>query len=55
MVTFYNSKTYLIKGTSADKKPILEKESNGSKFIEMDTNKVYYYDGENKKWICVSK
>lgn len=43
-----------IVGLSTDNKPIDKVEDvyiqNGSKFIEMDTDKEYLFDGENKEW-----
>lgn len=43
-----------IAGLSTDNKPIDKVEDvyiqNGSKFIEMDTDKEYLFDGENKEW-----
>ena len=36
-------------GLSTDMKPI--NAPNGSKIVEMDTAKEYYFDGENKEWI----
>ena len=37
-----------ITGLSTDDKPT--DVSNGSKFIEMDTGKIYMYDAENEQW-----
>jgi hypothetical protein len=38
------------RGLSTDTKP--RKASNGSMFVEMDTQKVFFYDAENKRWIA---
>lgn len=54
MITFYNSHTYKIAGESTDEKPVLDKDSNGSIFIEVDTGYKYCYDGENKKWCKIN-
>lgn len=43
-----------LRGLSADTKPTsIENGSieNGSSFIEMDTQDIYFYDGDSKKWI----
>lgn len=65
MVTIYdikrndlrNDKSYILadlRGLSTDIKPteietdIIE---NGSTFIEMDTQDIYFYDGSNETWI----
>lgn len=37
-------------GLSTDTKPT-DGVRNGSKFREMDTQKIYKYDEENKQWI----
>lgn len=47
MLSTANETTYYITGLSTDKKPILKESSNGSIFLEMDTNKVYCFDGEH--------
>lgn len=41
---------YEYRGLSTDRKPI-EDVNNGSIFLEMDTEKLFMFDGENKKWI----
>lgn len=65
MVTIYdikrndlrNNKSYILtelRGLSTDEKPIeIENEiiENGSVFIEIDTQDVYIYDGENEVWL----
>ena len=38
------------RGLSTDTKP--KKASNGAMFVEMDTQKVFFYDAENKRWIA---
>lgn len=48
--TYYNEKTYCMSGSSTDKKPILGLSSDGSRFIETNTGKVYIYDARNKQW-----
>lgn len=37
-------------GLSSDTKPINKDVTNGSIFIEMDTNKVFMFDKENSIW-----
>lgn len=39
-----------IYGLSTDTKPINKNLRNGTKFIEMDTSHVYFYDEQNKQW-----
>lgn len=39
------------RGLSADPKPALKPDRNGSVYYEMDTRNVYMYDGENLTWI----
>jgi hypothetical protein len=39
------------RGLSGDTKPTLLRNRNGSVFYEMDTRKVYMYDGENQIWL----
>jgi len=39
------------RGLSADTKPALQANRNGSVFYEMDTKNVYMYDGENQTWL----
>ena len=36
-------------GLSTDEKP--DAANNGSMFVEMDTGKLYFYDGENAVWM----
>lgn len=43
-----------LRGLSTDTKPTVLKTgeiSNGSVFIEIDTQEVYLYDGENETWL----
>lgn len=47
--TAKNERTYHLRGLSSDKKPILDTLSNGSILMEMDTGKVFIYDGFHKK------
>jgi hypothetical protein len=49
MVTVSNL-TNEYNGLSTDTKPI-EGVRNGSKFVEIDTGKVYMFDEEGKTWI----
>lgn len=65
MVTIYNikrndlkdNKAYILcelRGLSTDEKPIQIEENiieNGSVFIEIDTQDVFIYDGENETWL----
>ena len=50
-----NIPTVTVYGLSADTKPDSTDSGNsipnGSKFIEMDTKKVYMYDAENHQWL----
>jgi len=39
------------RGLSADTKPELPKDRNGSVFYEMDTKKASLWDGENLRWL----
>ena len=41
------SAVYEFVGKSTDEKPV---STNGSKFIEMDTGKEFYFDGDEKGW-----
>ena len=45
-----NKPVYEITGLSTDTKPI-NSINNGSRYIEMDTGIIYFFDEENKKWI----
>lgn len=47
MNTSVNEHTYHFRGLSTDQKPILEKLSNGSSFLEIDTGKFYIFDGSS--------
>ena len=65
MVTIYNikrndlkdNKAYILcelRGLSTDEKPTQIEENvieNGSVFIEIDTQDVFIYDGENETWL----
>lgn len=42
-----------LRGLSTDEKPTTvegSKVGNGSSFIEIDTQKIAFYDGENEEW-----
>ena len=43
-----------IYGLSTDTKPVVRENGkdmvNGSSFIEMDTSKLYFFNGESKTW-----
>ena len=54
MITYYNEKTYKIYGSSTDKKPILDADSNGSSFWETDTGTEYIYDATKKSWTKIA-
>ena len=41
----------MLYGLSTDTKPL--DEPNGSKFVEMDTGKLYLYDAEGEEWLEV--
>ena len=48
-----NTKTVEIRGLSTDTKPTTVDSgdiANGSVFIEIDTQKIFFFDGENKQW-----
>lgn len=54
MITSYNEREYEFKGLSTDIKPVSQGDiiiSNGSIFIEMDTSKVYMYNGADNIWV----
>ena len=69
MVTIYNikrndlknNKAYILcelRGLSTDTKPLQIEENvieNGSVFIEIDTQEVFIYDGENETWLPISE
>ena len=46
---------FSFKGLSTDTKPTGEKDgktiANGSTFFEMDTQEVYFYDGDSSDWL----
>lgn len=50
MLSFSNDTIQTIYGLSTDTKPT-ENVQNGSAFIEMNTSKVYFFNGETKAWI----
>ena len=47
---------FSFKGASTDTKPTVEhdghKIGNGSTFFEMDTQNVYFYDGDSDDWFA---
>lgn len=46
--------SFELRGLSTDEKPTEisgKKVDNGSIFIEMDTQKIFFYDLENEEWI----
>lgn len=51
MITSTNEHTYHFRGLSSNKKPALDKTCNGSSFLEMDTGKMFIFDGEDLKWV----
>lgn len=61
MVSVYNQEgragntTFEFRGLSGDDKPTETYNNiaigNGSVFIEMDTEKILFYDGENDAWV----
>lgn len=51
MSTVGTETVYEYVGKSGDKKPI---SANGSKFVEMDTGKEYFFDGDEKGWFIQS-
>lgn len=48
--------TFSFKGLSSDSKPTEIFDGtvikNGSAFFEMDTQEVYFYDGDSKTWLA---
>lgn len=50
MVTVKSERTYLLVGLDTDTKPT-GNIANGSVFIEMNTSKVYLFDGSTSSWI----
>lgn len=38
-------------GLSTDEKPSGVNVKNGSRFVEMDSNKLYFYDAANAAWL----
>lgn len=52
MITYSDSKGFWeMYGKSTDAKPVHEDVPNGSSFIEIDTSKVFLFDGEEKEWV----
>lgn len=51
MISYAGTNVVEIFGLSTDEKPLLEKEYNGSTYLEIDTGKRFSYDAENKTWI----
>lgn len=45
-----NDKCLEFRGLSTDEKPINEHVGNGSVFFEIDTSKVFMFNGETKSW-----
>ncbi|MCL1823180.1 MAG: hypothetical protein FWG44_03160 [Oscillospiraceae bacterium] len=37
-------------GLSTDPKPVLKPENNGSSFFELDTKRVFFWDGDSLNW-----
>ena len=54
MITTVNEKTIHINGLSTDQKPVLDQQSNGATFLEMDTGSVYGYNAETSSWVLQS-
>jgi len=44
--------TETYRGKSTDTKPTLQANRNGSVFYEMDTKKVWMYDGDTLTWLA---
>jgi len=53
MITSTGTNTTEYRGLSTDEKPI-NYVGNGSIFFEMDTLKIFMFDGENKKWLEIA-
>ena len=52
MITYSDSHgVWEMYGKSTDTKPTHEKIHNGSLFYEMDTGKIFMFDGEDKTWL----
>ena len=49
----FNGQTYEFRGLSTDTKPTKEV-TNGSIFFEMNTCKVFMFDGASKTWIQIN-
>lgn len=53
MITYSNANNdavWELIGLSTDEKPTTDKIPNGSTFKEMDTGKLFMYDGDTKTW-----
>lgn len=48
------SQTYEFRGLSTDDKSKIKNPGNGSVFREMDTGKVYLYNGDDIEWVDVT-
>ena len=53
MVSCVDQRTYSLRGLSTDEKPI-EFMGNGSTFFEMDTGKVFMFNGDGKIWVEIN-
>lgn len=53
MITATGTNTTEYRGLSTDEKPI-NYVGNGSVFIEMDTLKLFMFDGEKQEWLELS-
>lgn len=53
MVSCVDQNTYSLRGLSTDEKPIAFI-GNGSTFFEIDTSKVFMFNGENKSWVEIN-
>lgn len=54
MITTVNEKSIHINGLSTDQKPVLDQQSNGATYLEMDTGSVYGYNAETSSWVLQS-
>jgi hypothetical protein len=52
MISSSNNTMVSFRGLSTDTKPT--DVANGSRFLEIDTGTVYYFDEENAEWYAVS-
>ena len=48
----FNGQTYEFRGLSTDTKPV--DTTNGSIFFEMDTCKVFMFNGASKTWVQIN-